>query len=283
MTKIEYPGLLNDILFKQIFSQEKYLRLLLNSCSFLSNYDLKIISKNTQGYLEKIEYAHKAMYSDIIVETEDIIIDIEAQTNFDLEALNKSKAYAHVLSGYQLKSGEHYEKMKPLVQIIFAKKVSNKLKLKKEFLDHFHLVNEELNYYHSDDFHIYLVQVDKEVNEGYNDNEMFKKMVMMMNSNSLEEVKKITKGDEKLMDMATEIEEFLYGKKAMDLFGDRKRYEKMYLEQGRNEGIALGRNEGIYQTQEETAHKMMEKGYSFDEIQEITGLSEKQIKKLKQK
>ncbi|MBR1679265.1 MAG: Rpn family recombination-promoting nuclease/putative transposase [Bacilli bacterium] len=283
MTKIEYPGLLNDILFKQIFSQEKYLRLLLNSCSFLSNYDLKIISKNTQGYLEKIEYAHKAMYSDIIVETEDIIIDIEAQTNFDLEALNKSKAYAHVLSGYQLKSGEHYEKMKPLVQIIFAKKVSNKLKLKKEFLDHFHLVNEELNYYHSDDFHIYLVQVDKEANEGYNDNEMLKKMVMMMNSNSLEEVKKITKGDEKLMDMATEIEEFLYGKKAMDLFGDRKRYEKMYLEQGRNEGIALGRNEGIYQTQEETAHKMMEKGYSFDEIQEITGLSEKQIKKLKQK
>lgn len=283
MTKIEYPGLLNDILFKQIFSQEKYLRLLLNSCSFLSNYDLKIISKNTQGYLEKIEYAHKAMYSDIIVETEDIIIDIEAQTNFDLEALNKSKAYAHVLSGYQLKSGEHYEKMKPLVQIIFAKKVSNKLKLKKEFLDHFHLVNEELNYYHSDDFHIYLVQVDKEANKGYNDNEMLKKMVMMMNSNSLEEVKKITKGDEKLMDMATEIEEFLYGKKAMDLFGDRKRYEKMYLEQGRNEGIALGRNEGIYQTQEETAHKMMEKGYSFDEIQEITGLSEKQIKKLKQK
>lgn len=283
MTKIEYPGLLNDILFKQIFSQEKYLRLLLNSCSFLSKYDLKIISKNTQGYLEKIEYAHKAMYSDIIVETEDIIIDIEAQTNFDLEALNKSKAYAHVLSGYQLKSGEHYEKMEPLVQIIFAKKVSNKLKLKKEFLDHFHLVNEELNYYHSDDFHIYLVQVDKEVNEGYNDNEMFKKMVMMMNSNSLEEVKKITKGDEKLMEMATEIEEFLYGKKAMDLFGDRKRYEKMYLEQGRNEGIALGRNEGIYQTQEETAHKMMEKGYSFDEIQEITGLSEKQIKKLKQK
>ena len=271
MTKIEYPGLLNDILFKHIFSQEKYLRLLLNSCSFLSKYDLEIISKNTQGYLEKIEYAHKAMYSDIIVETEDIIIDIEAQTNFDLEALNKSKAYAHVLSGYQLKSGEHYEKMKPLVQIIFAKKVSNKLKLKKEFLDHFHLVNEECNYYHSDDFHIYLVQVDKEASEGYNDNEIFQKMAMMMNSSSLEEVKKITKGDEILMDMAKEIEEFLYGKKAMDLFGDRKRYEKMYLEQGRNEGIN--------QTQEETVRRMLKNNLPIEDIVKYTGLSLEQVKK----
>ena len=271
MTKIEYSGLLNDILFKQVFSQEKYLRLLLNSCGFLSKEDLKIISKNTQGYLEKIEYAHKAMYSDIIVETEDIIIDIEAQTNFDLEALNKSKAYAHALSGYQLKSREHYENMKSLVQIIFAKKVSKKLKLKKEFLDHFHLVNEELNCYHSDDFRIYLVQVDKEASEGYNDNKMFKKMVMMMNASSLEEVKKITKGDEILMDMAKEIEEFLYGKKAMDLFGDRKRYEKMYLEQGRNEGIN--------QTQEETVRRMLKNNLPIEDIVKYTGLSLEQVKK----
>ena len=276
MTKIEYPGLLNDILFKHIFSQEKYLRLLLNSCSFLSKYDLKIISKNTQGYLEKIEYAHKAMHSDIIVETEDIFIDIEAQPNFDLEALNKSKAYAHALSGYQLKSGEHYEKMKPLVQIIFAKKVSNKLKLK----DYFHLVNEELNCYHSDDFHIYLVQVDKEASEGYNDNEIFKKMVMMMNANSLEEVKKITKGDEILMDMAKEIEEFLYGKKAMDLFGDRKRYEKMYIEQGRNEGIALGKSEGIEQNKIESARRMLKETRDYEFISRVTGLSIEKIKKL---
>ena len=92
-----------------------------------------------------------------------------------------------------------------------------------------------------------------------------------MNSSSLEEVKKITKGDEILMDMAKEIEEFLYGKKAMDLFGDRKRYEKMYLEQGRNEGIN--------QTQEETVRRMLKNNLPIEDIVKYTGLSLEQVKK----
>lgn len=268
----EFHGLLNDICFKHLFSIEKHLKCLLRSCSFLKEYDLSNLKIDEQKYLKQFEYAHKAMYSDVVVDTGNVILDIEAQTSFDLEALNKSKAYAHALSGYQLNHGNSYKNMKPLVQIIFAKNVSSKLTFSKEFLDHFHVMNDNLECYHSDDFHIYLIQVDKTQKEGYNDNERFKLLMEMMNADSLEQVKELAKGDEGLMDMATEIEDFLYGKKAMDLFGDRKRFEEKYLEQGRSEGIE--------QTKEENARRMLLETNDYDFISRVTGLTIEQIKKL---
>ena len=272
MEQISYPGLLNDILFKHVFSLEKYLNILLGSIPFLESHHLKNVKVDSQKYLDKIEYAHKAMYSDIVVETEEMIIDIEVQTSFDLEALNKSKAYAHALSGYQIKSGEKYKKVKPFIQIIFAKNVCDNLKLSNELLDGFHILNNHKKYYHRDDFQIYLVQVDKVKSKCYNENTRFRRLILMMNAKNVEELKKEAEGDEELMDMATEIEDFLYGKKAMDLFGDRKRFEEKYLEQGRSEGIE--------QTKEENARRMLLETNDYDFISRVTGLTIEQIKKL---
>ena len=137
-------------------------------------------------------------------------------------------------------------------------------------------MNDNLECYHSDDFHIYLIQVDKLQKEGYNDNVRFKLLMEMMNADSLEQVKELAKGDEELMDMATEIEDFLYGKKAMDLFGDRKRFEEKYLEQGRSEGIEQGRT----QTQEENARRMLQDHISIEDVAKYTGMSVEQVKKI---
>ena len=43
-------------------------------------------------------------------------------------------------------------------------------------------MNDNLECYHSDDFHIYLIQVDKLQKEGYNDNVRFKLLMEMMNA-----------------------------------------------------------------------------------------------------
>ena len=98
----------------------------------------------------------------------------------------------------------------------------------------------------------------------------------MMNADNLEQVKELAKGDEELMDMATEIEDFLYGKKAMDLFGDRKRFEEKYLEQGRSEGIEQGRT----QIQEENARRMLQDHISIEDVAKYTGMSVEQVKKI---
>ncbi len=47
---------------------------------------------------------------------------------------------------------------------------------------------------------------------------------------------------------------------------------------GKLEGKQEGRKEGILETQSETARKMWQKGFSVTEIQEITGLSENELK-----
>ena len=50
---------------------------------------------------------------------------------------------------------------------------------------------------------------------------------------------------------------------------------------GRNEGISMGRTEGLREGRISTAQKMLDKGMSLEEIQEMTDLSIEDIKALK--
>ena len=50
---------------------------------------------------------------------------------------------------------------------------------------------------------------------------------------------------------------------------------------GRNEGISMGRTEGLREGRISTAQKMLDKGMSVEEIQEMTDLSIEDIKALK--
>ena len=49
---------------------------------------------------------------------------------------------------------------------------------------------------------------------------------------------------------------------------------------GKNDGLAQGREEGLKQKNKEIAKKMKEKGFSIDDITEITNLSKSEIEEL---
>jgi predicted transposase/invertase (TIGR01784 family) len=72
------------------------------------------------------------------------------------------------------------------------------------------------------------------------------------------------------------LEEKIMGKqKVMTL------YEKALgegIEQGVERGIELGRQEGEFRKALETAKRLQEKNFSISEIQEITGLSERELR-----
>jgi len=57
-----------------------------------------------------------------------------------------------------------------------------------------------------------------------------------------------------------------------------KQKTMILYERALEEGIEKGREEGELKKAIETARKMLEKGFSVSEIQEITGLSEDQLK-----
>ena len=52
------------------------------------------------------------------------------------------------------------------------------------------------------------------------------------------------------------------------------------IAQGKSEGIAQGKSEGIVQGKTEVALTMLKKGFDVSVIMEITGLSERDIRKL---
>ena len=53
------------------------------------------------------------------------------------------------------------------------------------------------------------------------------------------------------------------------------------ISMGRSEGISMGRTEGLREGRISTAQKMLDKGMSVEEIQEMTDLSIEDIKALK--
>ena len=89
----------------------------------------------------------------------------------------------------------------------------------------------------------------------------------LMNAESIEEMKNIAEGDKVMEQAIAYVNNFL--KEEGTTFQDKIEYEKAKSE-------AKGRDED----KKETAKNMLKKGYSVEEISEITNLSINEIKKL---
>ena len=122
------------------------------------------------------------------------------------------------------------------------------------------------NFYLINDYGLVMIRLDLVKEKVYNDNnERFIKWLKLINTESLEEMRKIAKGDE-VMEQALEFtEEFLNDEEIRnvnDKINDVKYYAK--------------KEEKI-----ETAKNMLKKGFPLQEISEITNLSIKEINDLK--
>ena len=122
------------------------------------------------------------------------------------------------------------------------------------------------NFYLINDYGLVMIRLDLVKEKVYNDNnERFIKWLKLINTESLEEMRKIAKGDE-VMEQALEfMEEFLNDEEIRNVYNkinDVKYYAK--------------KEEKV-----ETAKNMLKKGFPLQEISEITNLSIKEINDLK--
>ena len=108
-------------------------------------------------------------------------------------------------------------------------------------------------------------------------NDRYIKWLKFIGSQSLKEREEVAKGDEILMELSKVIDAFYEESKHNKLltreYWDRKIYGY--------EGEKKGRNEGKKATQLETAKRMLAKDMDVSLISEITGLSKKEVIKLK--
>lgn len=122
------------------------------------------------------------------------------------------------------------------------------------------------NFYLINDYGLVMIRLDLVKEKVYNDNnERFIKWLKLINTESLEEMRKIAKGDE-VMEQALEfMEEFLNDEEIRNVY-DKINDVKYYAKK---------------EEKVETAKNMLKKGFPLQEISEITNLSIKEINDLK--
>ena len=122
------------------------------------------------------------------------------------------------------------------------------------------------NFYLINDYGLVMIRLDLVKEKVYNDNnERFIKWLKLINTESLEEMRKIAKGDE-VMEQALEfMEEFLNDEEIRNVY-DKINDVKYYAKK---------------EEKVETAKNMLKKGFSLQEISEITNLSINEINDLK--
>lgn len=122
------------------------------------------------------------------------------------------------------------------------------------------------NFYLINDYGLVMIRLDLVKEKVYNDNnERFIKWLKLINTESLEEMRKIAKGDE-VMEQALEfMEEFLNDEEIRNVY-DKINDVKYYAKK---------------EEKVETAKNMLKKGFPLQEISEITNLSINEINDLK--
>ena len=193
----------------------------------------------------------------------------------------KNNIYHYNLA-LNIKKGEKYNKAKKVVQINLNGEGS---KIKK--LIHESKMRDDKNLYITDDNYItYHVNLEIALKKWYNKEKLtrFEKILVMMQLNDKEKIRKIAKGDEMLMIFGKSIEgvneEYgVYDKEAADEF-----VRQIDMADAEERGIKIEKKKsvkrGIAKKAKEIAKNMLKKNMSLEDISELTGLNKKEIIKL---
>ena len=116
-----------------------------------------------------------------------------------------------------------------------------------------------------------IVQIDKARELGYTSNEL-ERWLKFIAAKSSNERADIAKGDELLVELNEWIHKYVADDKMQE------ELNKWDLEIAENKGY----EQGVEQRNVEIAKTMLKKGYSIDEIADISGLTKEEIEKLKE-
>ncbi len=284
MSKFFKP-LYNDIVFNYIFSKEEFILDFINTF-FNKRYQLKNLKLKSEDVLPKTEYNDKSIRGDIVVEFNNVIYNLEAYKNFKNSNVEKSKQYASRLYGTQIKRGKKY-KPKKVIQLNICKECNVK-----DIINKYGLLNYKNGKYDvlRDDYLIFILCLDNVTEENYNVgiSDRLSKYLKLFNAKSIEEMKKIAKGDEVFMSITQCLEDFLNDEETKELF-DRELWkareheeigEERGIKIGKERGIKIGEKRGEERSLNKVAKNLLNEKVDFNIICKTTGLTEQEVLKL---
>ena len=231
---------------------------------------------NSKLIVSNIELKSKTV--DILLETDDSIVNIEINTKFSkLEKERNLKYLFTVLSNIE-KIKDSYITSKKVIQVNLNfpnKKTSgNIIELKKNdnkiYSEKIKIINYNIEYYKE----LCYNQVNK-------DELTYLLGILDMDSDELDNIVKERRDLKVLADMIKDINDEKRLFEFMDPLEEKKKWERTFEEIGEKRGKKKGRKAGIIEGKKsgimETAKKMLKDSLPLEQISKYTGLSKKQI------
>ncbi len=277
-----YNTLMHDVVFKESFANEhnrRPLESLLENLLSLPKGSLH--GKLTVAYESQVgknKIDEKASRTDIVIDFDDVVVDLEAYTYLDEASVDKSTFYVMKLSASRLVRGMKYEDLK-VVQYNFVDNVN--VNIGPDNINQFHLVHSKYPEIRiaEDKLNINYIRIDKVRELGYNENELMK-WLRFIAAKSYEERVAIAEGEEMFMEFNEWIDNYVNDditKEALAKW-NKEIEENKHVKIAREQGIEIGKE----QNKKEIAKSMLRKGYSINEIAEISGLTMEAINNLKE-
>lgn len=294
-----------DPVFKSVLTNKKNRNYLVDLISSITEMPKKIIDKNMiilNNELGIEHYNSKKMTTDILVEIEKNIINLEMNRYYYDGLFNKNDAYYHKLMADQYKRGDKKYKAKRIIQINFnnfsdyKRFRTNEAILKFEMRTKTGLVNSSFG-------EVYHISLEKIKNKWYNKarkeslTPLDKKLLMLCIS-SKQSLEEIAKGDENLTMFKDNLEEISNNEKVIGLYDSElaKEYENNCIKEEHEkaekrlkkirekldekaEQLDI-KEEELNNRINEIARSMLKENIDFDTIKKVTSLTEEEIKNL---
>ncbi len=274
----EFKNMFGDLEFKYIFSQERFLKDLINSYfEFIGdNTRFAFSCIKAQDYIAPNKRHLKGYFADVSATlTNGEIIILEAFTNFNENSFAKSYSYLTRMYSNQIKQSEkEYKKRKKVTCLNFID-VNYKRK-NNDIVNSYIPKNKKDNYIlGTGEIENVLIRFDLARKICYDEYEpRFITWLKVMGAGSEEEMIKNAKGD-KNMEESIKFLKWYSTSEENHTFEDIVSFARM---NAKEEGITEGEASGEYKNKLETARNMLQDKLDIKSIIKYTGLTKKEIK-----
>ena len=275
-TKYKPKNLIDDQLFKFVFSHETLAKQLIDALSKYINidWDFSKVELKIQQIIPGKHHDSKDYYADLMVvmKNSDVLL-LEAYNKFRKKEFIKSKAYQDRVFSEQFDKGEEYENPKRVIIVNFIRGNFDT----NQILDKYGIVNLETLNEPIKGFNNYklfiVIKVDKCPEGPYNEDDEFLQIVNFLKCKDVAEMEeKVREGGNKFMEESLAFVKAYMADKSNDNYGSHYQLELDYAYE-----------DGSKDNQIATAKRMIESDYSDEEIIKISGLSISKIRALRKK
>lgn len=263
-----------DIVFKRIFAHKGNEEFLTEFLSSLLNIKIKNIEIMHDIHLEKDIEDDKLGIIDVrAVINDNSIINIEIQLRNEFNIIERSTFYGSKLISDQLRKNDLYKDIKPVIVICILD--YNFFPFEEYINDTVMVLNKHRKFNVNENMKYYYIELPKFRKSNYNRESIINQWLTFIDSENSKELEEIMKKNNTIKKANDELE-YLEGDEAF------KRKVELREKYERDLASALYNREekGKLESKKEIAKKMIQKGMSLKEIEELTGLTEEELKNI---